>query len=361
MALICYFPPLTSLLAVILVNCTVAKIAVDSNNQMRLVLPLPTVGATVFLLKPHATLGHLLGQIRAEDDKIATLVFYYEDGKRVAHTTTLEDLTKSTLVVEINGVKHTVKVPDVSAVAAVDLQSGVLSVEDLNSLVERGYFYKLRMRCEQDPRKTIRLEEFYKWAAEYGVSQEAAHRLLRALHTGAVVQHFESNSNLAPFIFLKPDELLFNVSNTLGLKMLSKQDGTHLAALARVEQEIAPLDAEKLQYDMIAHKHANRLMYGLLAYLLLQFGVLADMVWIDFNWDIMEPITYFVTLTTVIGGFSFFIKSKQDYTYPALAQRFANAKRRKLYIANRFDYQTWNALDQERTSLLTKLGAHAPQ
>lgn len=324
-------------------------------------VPLPGVGMTSFVLRPKETLGQLMSEMRGEDDSIKTLVFLYEDDKRVAHTTTIEDLTKSVLKLEVNGSRFEVKVPDVSAVRTTGLEDGVLTVEDLNALVQRGYFYKIRARCESDERKSISVEEFYRWANEYGVDQAAATTLLRALHTCAVVQHFESNASLSNVIFLKPDELLFNTANALGLKLLSKGDGTNLAALERVTSEISQLDAEKKGYELLARKHASKLMYALFAYLLLQFGVLADMVWIDFNWDIMEPITYFVTLTTVIGGFSFFIKSKADYTYPALEERFANAKLRKLFIANRFNYKAWDSLNQQRVQLLEKLGSNAPQ
>ena len=324
-------------------------------------MPLPTAGKVSFVLQPLETLGQLLTAIRDEDDAISTLTFFYQDGKRVAHTTTIEDLTKSTLRIQINDASVEVKVPDVAAVHTIELENDVLTVDDVDGLVERAYFYKLRQRCESEPRKFIQVEEFYRWASEYGLERSAAQKLLNALHTAAVVQHFGSNPALSQFIFMKPEELLHSVSNALGLQLLSKGDGTNLAALARVQEEIRGLDAEKLKYDKIAYKHANKMMYALFAYLLVQFGVLADMVWIDFNWDIMEPITYFVTLTTVIGGFSFFIRSKSDYTYPALAQRIANSKLRKLYIANRFNYQAWSSLDQERANLLTKLGPHAPK
>lgn len=338
---------------------------VDDTGVTRLILPLPSAGVVSFALSGYTiggfeTLGDLLEAIRAEDDTIDVLVFCYEDGHRVAHTTTIEDLSKSTLHIHLNSAKYVVKVPDMAASRKHELVNDVLSVDDVNGLVERAYFYKLRLRMESDPRKFMPLDEFLKMAADYGVEHEQAMTLLRALHTAAVVQHYESNETLSQYIFLKPDELLHKVSDSLGLKLLSKADGTNFTALARVEQEIAKLDKEKHVYDEIARKHAKKVMYALFAYMLVQFGVLADMVWIDFNWDIMEPITYFVTLTTLIGGFTFFIRSKTDYTYPALAQRIANSKLRKLYIANRFNYQAWSSLDQERSALLAKLGPHAP-
>jgi hypothetical protein len=346
---------------------SVARLELDDKHRLRMILELPSVGVTAFVLKAHETLGELLKEIRAEDEKLDSLVMYYEDGRRVAHTTTIEDLVKSgVLRIGVNGVMQEMRIHSdiLEAAEKKELEGGgssaaggVLSVDDVSMLVKRGYFYKIRQRCESDPRKTITVDEFYRWANEYGVDNSDAKILLKALHTSAVVQHFESNAELSKFIFLKPDELLFNVANSLGLRLLSKGDGTNLAALARVEREIAVLDQEKQKFDSIARKHANKLMFGLFVALLAQFGILADMVWIDFNWDIMEPITYFVTLTTVIGGFSFFIKSKRDYTYPALAERFANSKLRKLYIANRFNYKTWSALDQERSSLVSKIGS----
>lgn len=308
------------------------------------------------MLKPKETLGHLLTEIRGEDASISDLVFFYDDGRRVAHTTTIEDLAKSSMVAQVNDKRYALTVPSEDEVENAGLEKGAITIDDVSALVQRGYFYKIRQRIEQDPRHSMSVEEYYRWAADYNVDRKAATTLLRALHTAAVVQHFEQNLELNKFVFLKPDALLFSVAESLELKMLSNTEGTQLAALARVQAEIATLDSEKLKYDAIARRHANTLMAGLFAYLLLQFGVLFDMVWIDFNWDIMEPITYFVGLTTLIGGFSFFIKSKQDYTYPALAQRLANSKLRKLYIANRFDWPAWNALHQKRTTLMQRLG-----
>lgn len=357
----------------------VARIEMDAQRRLRLVLPLPGVGVTTFVLRPQETLGTLLQEVRAEDDKIESLVFFYEDGRRVAHTTTVDDLVKSTLVLEMNGQKHVVKAKkgeaeivgigrkELESVIGVDgagngpSEAGILTVDDVETLMKRAYFYKIRQRIEHDARKTISVDEFNRWASEFGLSAEDARALLRALHTAAVVQHFEGNAALSKFIFLKPDELLYSVAKSLDLHLLSKADGTNLAALKRVQHQIAPLDAEKQKFDKIAKSHANKLMFALFVYLCFQFGLLADMVWIDFNWDIMEPITYFVTLTTVIGGFSFFIKSKRDYTYPALAQRFAMAKLRKLYISHRFPFKTWASLDAQRTSLQQKIQSSASQ
>jgi len=117
---------------------------------------------------------------------------------------------------------------------------------------------------------------------------------------------------------------------------------------------------KKLSLDHRALRRAKWWMRGALVYLVTQFSVLARMVWIDFNWDIMEPITYFVGVFTLLGGFSFFVLYGQDYTYPALEKRQQLLALRRLYIAEEFNWQRWNQL-HNRVKLLTNLLGKNPQ
>ena len=43
----------------------------------------------------------------------------------------------------------------------------------------------------------------------------------------------------------------------------------------------------------------------------LQFGVLARLTWWEYSWDIMEPVTYFVTYGTAIAGYAYFVMTRQ--------------------------------------------------
>jgi hypothetical protein len=81
------------------------------------------------------------------------------------------------------------------------------------------------------------------------------------------------------------------------------------------------------------------------------------MVWVDFNWDIMEPISYFVGLGTTIGAYWYFILFKQDYTYDVLEEREKLKKLRKLYIKNEFDWNRWNELNREAIRLVNEIGS----
>jgi len=88
-------------------------------------------------------------------------------------------------------------------------------------------------------------------------------------------------------------------------------------------------------------------MFGAFVGLTAQFSILAGMVWISFNWDIMEPVTYFVGVFTLMGGYSFFVLCGEDYTYRALQDRLRMRVLRYYYISKEFNWRKWKALHDQ--------------
>lgn len=42
-----------------------------------------------------------------------------------------------------------------------------------------------------------------------------------------------------------------------------------------------------------------------------QFGVLARLTWWEYSWDIMEPVTYFITYGTAMAMYAYFVLTRQ--------------------------------------------------
>lgn len=60
-----------------------------------------------------------------------------------------------------------------------------------------------------------------------------------------------------------------------------------------------------------AKKRTNTLAWVGLGLMGFQFGFLARLTWFEYSWDIMEPITYFVTYGTSIVMFAYYVLTKQ--------------------------------------------------
>jgi len=112
-----------------------------------------------------------------------------------------------------------------------------------------------------------------------------------------------------------------------------------------LRREIAPLLAQKLKLDAKSNRYANLIMYGGLGFLVAQWCFLARLTWWEFNWDIMEPVTYFITFGTAVIGYAYFALQKRDYSFVDLRESILVNKMFKEYSKNNFDVDKYYALE----------------
>ncbi|KAG0717836.1 Calcium uniporter protein, mitochondrial [Chionoecetes opilio] len=62
-----------------------------------------------------------------------------------------------------------------------------------------------------------------------------------------------------------------------------------------------------------AERRTSVLAWAGLGYMALQFGFLARLTWWEYSWDIMEPVTYFVTYGTAIGAYAYYVLTRQEF------------------------------------------------
>lgn len=99
------------------------------------------------------------------------------------------------------------------------------------------------------------------------------------------------------------------------------QERDLLERLDRLKQELSPLERTRAQLSRRAEFQASRTLWGGMALLSVQGGALAWLTWWVYSWDVMEPVTYFITYATSIGAFAYYVLTKQDYVYPEAKDR----------------------------------------
>ncbi|XP_049299339.1 calcium uniporter protein, mitochondrial [Anopheles funestus] len=91
--------------------------------------------------------------------------------------------------------------------------------------------------------------------------------------------------------------------------------------LEQLNEKLGPLEAKKNELDQKAARKTNALTWVGLGLMSVQFGVLARLTWWEYSWDIMEPVTYFVTYGTAMAAYAYFVLTKQEYLLPDVKDR----------------------------------------
>lgn len=74
---------------------------------------------------------------------------------------------------------------------------------------------------------------------------------------------------------------------------------------------LLPAVQMKAQLSHTAEYHSSRALWVGLALLSVQGGALAWLTWWVYSWDVMEPVTYFITYATSMGAFAYYVLTKQ--------------------------------------------------
>ncbi|RPA94680.1 hypothetical protein L873DRAFT_1935735 [Choiromyces venosus 120613-1] len=132
--------------------------------------------------------------------------------------------------------------------------------------------------------------------------------------------------------------------------------------LMATTREIEQLERLKSECDGIAHRGAQRVAISGFAGLV---GWWAGVYWLTFKtslgWDVMEPVTYFVGLSTVMGGYLFFLYNNREVSYRSALHMTVSKRQMKLYREKGFDIEKWEELVNEGKALRREIKAIAEE
>uniref|UniRef100_A0A336KU11 Calcium uniporter protein n=1 Tax=Culicoides sonorensis TaxID=179676 RepID=A0A336KU11_CULSO len=117
--------------------------------------------------------------------------------------------------------------------------------------------------------------------------------------------------------------------------------------LEKLNEQIGPLERKSRELNQKALRKANYMTWLGLGLMSVQFGVLARLTWWEYSWDIMEPVTYFVTYGTGMMAYAYFAITKQDYILPDIKDRQQLIALHKSAKKNGLDINQYNKLKRE--------------
>ncbi|KAG8163984.1 hypothetical protein KVR01_005902 [Diaporthe batatas] len=122
--------------------------------------------------------------------------------------------------------------------------------------------------------------------------------------------------------------------------------------LRRMSRQIEELAGIKRECDEVAHRSAHRLAQGGFAALAGWWGVVYYVTFqTEWGWDLVEPVTYLVGLSTIMGGYLWFMYISRDLSYKAAMNVTVSKRQNALYETKGFDMHRWEQLVSEANGL----------
>jgi calcium uniporter protein, mitochondrial len=132
--------------------------------------------------------------------------------------------------------------------------------------------------------------------------------------------------------------------------------------LRKMSRRIDELAKIKSECDLLAHRGAHRLAKGGFGLMVGWWGVVYYVTFhTDFGWDFVEPVTYLAGLTTIMGGYLWFLYISRDLSYKAALNLTVSKRQTALYQARGFDPHKWEQLVHEANALRKEIGLVATE
>nr|6X4S_A Chain A, Calcium uniporter protein,Protein EMRE homolog, mitochondrial-like Protein fusion [Tribolium castaneum]6X4S_B Chain B, Calcium uniporter protein,Protein EMRE homolog, mitochondrial-like Protein fusion [Tribolium castaneum]6X4S_C Chain C, Calcium uniporter protein,Protein EMRE homolog, mitochondrial-like Protein fusion [Tribolium castaneum]6X4S_D Chain D, Calcium uniporter protein,Protein EMRE homolog, mitochondrial-like Protein fusion [Tribolium castaneum]6X4S_E Chain E, Calcium uni len=121
--------------------------------------------------------------------------------------------------------------------------------------------------------------------------------------------------------------------------------------LETLQQELLPLEEKKLELEQVANRRSNWMAWAGLGLMSVQFGILARLTWWEYSWDIMEPVTYFVTYGTAMAAYAYFVLTREEYILNDVRDRQQLLLLHKKAKKTGFDVNQYNVLKDQIAKL----------
>ncbi|KAK4214945.1 hypothetical protein QBC37DRAFT_140646 [Rhypophila decipiens] len=132
------------------------------------------------------------------------------------------------------------------------------------------------------------------------------------------------------------------------------------ARLRKMSSEIDALAKLKKECDLLAHRGAHRIAKAGFAALSGWWGVVYYITFhTEYGWDLVEPVTYLAGLSTIMGGYLWFLYINKDLSYRAAMNVTVSKRQHALYEARGLNMERWDQLVQEANALRREVRAIA--
>ncbi|KAL3514599.1 hypothetical protein ACH5RR_027316 [Cinchona calisaya] len=207
---------------------------------------------------------------------------------------------------------------------------GGITVTDAKKILRSVQLEKLRLRLREIPMNSISYYEYVKICVDVCENSEEGLEFAKMLdEAGSVIV-------VGNVVFLRPDQVAKSLEQMISQSIVRPNDPRR--------RELDQLEKQKAFIDKKAELQVRRELYCGLGFLVLQtLGFMRLTFW-ELNWDVMEPICFFVTSLHFVLAYGFFLSTSKEPSFEGYFRRRFKVKQRKLMETYNFDIEKYNQL-----------------
>ncbi|XP_030447184.1 calcium uniporter protein 5, mitochondrial-like [Syzygium oleosum] len=215
-----------------------------------------------------------------------------------------------------------------------------ISFAEAKSLMRLVNVEALKKKLGMEEKEVIAYEELLEACRSIGVakSRDEAVAFAQVLDQAGVILLFRDK------VYLHPDKVVDLVRRAVPIALMPDDDP--------LRDELKQLQTRKEEIDLLAHKQVRRILWTGLGLSVFQVGLFFRLTFWEFSWDVMEPIAFFTTTTSIVLGYAYFLFTSRDPTYQDLMKRLFLRRQRKLLKKYSFDVDRFVELQKKCKSPL---------
>ncbi|TPX31792.1 hypothetical protein SmJEL517_g04987 [Synchytrium microbalum] len=138
----------------------------------------------------------------------------------------------------------------------------------------------------------------------------------------------------------------------------AEQRTAHLKTdLLTLEKELTVLETRRSDLDRLAERTSQVFVWLFLAGMCAQWGLMLRLTFVEYSWDIMEPITYFLSYFWVIASYAFWMVFRRDQTNDAMSNIAFTRRQMSLYKRHAFDVAHLESIRNKRDKIKQRIEA----
>eukprot|EP01061_Rhynchopus_euleeides_P013809 TRINITY_DN23989_c0_g1_i2.p1 TRINITY_DN23989_c0_g1~~TRINITY_DN23989_c0_g1_i2.p1 ORF type:complete len:230 (+),score=72.57 TRINITY_DN23989_c0_g1_i2:129-818(+) len=185
---------------------------------------------------------------------------------------------------------------------------------------------------------------FHHKCVELGVPEEECEPLLRRLERSGTVVYAHG------VVHINPNDVFADMHRRIGLEEELELD----RRIEELELRMTTLDGEKEVVDRKIEEWRRKVWSRVAAYCGAQMWLFARFTFVDFEWDIMEPISWFVAQGNAVLFFAFLWRYGTEHSYTKFDDVVLPDLILRMYDSYGFDLQRWSDTRTELDALLSQ-------